>query len=411
MATGSLHSTQAPTADAPAGAPVPLLERLLTAGVDRRKFLTWCAGVTLALALPPRFTPRVAEALAKVDRPALVWLEFQDCAGNTESFLRSRNPSVADLVLGMLSVDYQETIMAAAGQDAEAVLEATLVKGGHLVVVEGSIPTRDGGVYCTIGGKTALQRLREATRNAAAVINVGTCSAFGGLPAAAPNPTGAVGVPDLVGGVPVLNLSGCPVNADNLTATLVHYLTFGELPAADDHGRPLFAYGDRIHDTCPRRGHFDAGQFALEWGDEGHRKGWCLYKLGCKGPSTFHNCPSVQWNGSTNWPIGAGHGCVGCSEPFFWDTMTPVYGRLPKLPGLGVETTAERVGLTIVAATAAGFAAHGVGKAMQHRVARARDAGHEPDGRSVRSGQPAVPDAAEPSAPGSEAAPPQGGER
>src|SRR6266508_4542679 len=171
----------------------PLLERLLGAGVDRRAFLSYCAG-------------------------------------NTVSFLRSRNPSVAELVLGMLSIDYQETIMAAAGHDAEAALDSTVAKGGHLVVVEGSVPTGDGGVYCTIGGKTAQQRLKEATKGAAAVVNVGTCSSFGGIPAAAPNPTGAVGVPDLVSGVPVLNLPGCPVNADNLTATLAHYLTFGELP-------------------------------------------------------------------------------------------------------------------------------------------------------------------------------------
>ncbi len=306
------------------------------------------------------------------------------------SLMEAENPSVAELVLGMLSIDYQETIMAAAGHDAEAALDSTVAKGGHLVVVEGSVPTGDGGVYCTIGGKTAQQRLKEATKGAAAVVNVGTCSSFGGIPAAAPNPTGAVGVPDLVSGVPVLNLPGCPVNADNLTATLAHYLTFGELPAADDLGRPLFAYGERIHDACPRRGHFDAGQFALEWGDEGHRKGWCLYKLGCKGPSTSHNCPSVQWNGSTNWPIGAGHPCVGCSEPFFWDTMTPFYGRLPKLPGLGVETSAERVGLTIVAATAAGFGAHGVGKAIQHRVARSRDDRHA-DADGAEASQPASP--------------------
>ncbi len=337
MAGSRLREGQAAAPSLMEAEGAPLLERLLGAGVDRRAFLSYCAGITVALALPPRFAPRVAEALAKVDRPSLVWLEFQDCAGNTESFLRSRNPSVAELVLGMLSIDYQETIMAAAGQDAEAALDSTVAKGGHLVVVEGSVPTGDGGVYCTIG-----------------------------------------------------DLPGCPVNADNLTATLAHYLTFGELPAADDLGRPLFAYGERIHDACPRRGHFDAGQFALEWGDEGHRKGWCLYKLGCKGPSTSHNCPSVQWNGSTNWPIGAGHPCVGCSEPFFWDTMTPFYGRLPKLPGLGVETSAERVGLTIVAATAAGFGAHGVGKAIQHRVARSRDDRHA-DADGAEASQPASP--------------------
>src|SRR6266508_3486746 len=231
----------------------PLLERLLGAGVDRRAFLSYCAGITVALALPPRFAPRVAEALAKVDRPSLVWLEFQDCAGNTESFLRSRNPSVAELVLGMLSIDYQETIMAAAGHDAEAALDSTVAKGGHLVVVEGSVPTGDGGVYCTIGGKTAQQRLKEATKGAAAVVNVGTCSSFGGIPAAAPNPTGAVGVPDLVSGVPVLNLPGCPVNADNLTATLAHYLTFGELQAAEHLPQLPVGAMERVDQLADRR--------------------------------------------------------------------------------------------------------------------------------------------------------------
>ena len=180
-------------------------------------------------------------------------------------------------------------------------------------------------------------------------------------------------VEDIVSGVPVVNLSGCPVNADNLTATIVHYLTFGEFPATDDLGRPLFAYGERIHDTCPRRGHFDAGQFAEEWGDEGHRKGWCLYRLGCKGPSTFHNCPSVRYNDGTSWPIGAGHGCVGCSEPDFWDDMTPFYGRLPGVQVGDTNLSVDQIGLGVLAATATGFALHGVGKVVQHRRAASRE--------------------------------------
>jgi hydrogenase small subunit len=116
-----------------------------------------------------------------------------------------------------------------------------------------------------------------------------------------------------------MNLPGCPYNPVNLTAAIVHFLTFGELPAMDNLHRPLFAYGARIHDNCPRRGHFDTGEFVVAWGDEGHKKGWCLYKMGCKGPVTFHNCPAVEYNDGTNWPIKAGHGCVGCSEPGFWD--------------------------------------------------------------------------------------------
>ncbi len=352
---------------------LPLPARLAEAGVNRRAFLKFCSGVAVTLALPPRFAPRIASALAKVDRPVVVWLEFQDCAGDTEAFVRSRNPSASELVLGLISLDYHETLMAAAGAAAEKARDEAVAKGGHLLIVEGSVPTGIRG-SCTVGGRAADDILTSCARGAAGIINVGTCSAFGGIPHAHPNPTGAVRVEDVVSGVPVVNLSGCPVNADNLTATVVHYLTFGAFPATDSYGRPLFAYGERIHDTCPRRGHFDAGQFAVEWGDEGHRNGWCLYRLGCKGPSTYHNCPSVRYNEATSWPVAAGHGCVGCSEPDFWDTNTPFYDRLPHVATAGLDLTADRLGLTVVAATAAGFALHGIGKAVQQRVGDARDA-------------------------------------
>ncbi|HEX9847058.1 MAG TPA: hydrogenase small subunit [Acidimicrobiia bacterium] len=351
-----------------------LYDELEAFGVTRRSFLTFCATMSGVLALPSVFTERIAQALEASEKPSLIWLEFQDCAGNTESFLRAHDPGVADIVLDLLSVDYHETIMAAAGARAEAAKQAAIQAGGHIVVVEGSVPVADGGVYCTIGGKTAMQLLEEAAVGAAAIINVGTCSSFGGIPAASPNPTGARGVPAVIKNVPIINLPGCPMNVDNLLGVVAHYLTFGALPATDEQGRPLFAYGQRIHDNCERRAHFDAGQFALEWGDEGHRKGWCLYKLGCKGPSTFHNCPTQRWNNGTNWPVGAGHGCVGCSEADFWDTMSPFYERLPKPPGFNVTTTADRIGLTIVGATAVGFGAHGVAKVIQHRRARNQEA-------------------------------------
>lgn len=364
---------------------VPLGRRLRDQGIDRRRFLRYCAGVTALLALPPRFAPRIAQAMTAVTRPGIVWLEFQDCAGDTESFLRARNPSLASVILDLVSLDYHETIMAAAGEQAEEALSGALREGGHLVIVEGSVPLGADGVYCTVAGRTAIDHLRTASRGAAAIINVGTCSAFGGLPAARPNPTEAVSVGEVVTDVPIINLPGCPVNADNLTATLAHYLTFDALPATDEHGRPLFAYGERIHDTCSRRGFFDAGQFAREWGDEGHRKGWCLYKLGCKGPSTYHNCAVIEWNGATSWPVGAGHGCVGCSEPDFWDAMTPFYDRLPHVEAFGASNTAERIGLTIVGATAAGFAAHGIGKVVQRQLGRRADrrAAEAPPGAAV----------------------------
>lgn len=303
-----------------------LQHRLSQRGVSRREFLKFCTIMAGTLALDSALGPRIARALEAPARKPVIWLEFQDCAGCTESFLRASRPTAAEVVLDVLSVDYHETIMAAAGHLAEEAQAETVEKGGYLLVVEGSIPTAENGIYCTIGGRTAVEILEETAANAEAVIAVGNCATFGGIPKAAPNPTGAVSVMDLVTDKPVVNLPGCPLNVVNLTATVVHYLTFNELPEMDDLHRPLFAHGARIHDNCERRGHFDAGRFVKEWGDEGHRKGWCLYEMGCKGPVAFYNCPTVRWNDGTSWPVASGHGCVACAIPDFWelDTYEPI---------------------------------------------------------------------------------------
>lgn len=340
-------------------------------GISRRDFIRFCSAMASALALPAAFGPRIASALEKARKPILVWLEFQDCAGNTESFLRASRPSAADVVLDVLSVDYHETIMAAAGHQAHEALAATVRdhKGEYIAVVEGSIPTGEGGAYCTIGGRAALDIAREVCGSAAATIAMGTCAAFGGLPAAAPNPTGALGVGDAVPGAKnLINLSACPANAENLTALVVHYLTFKQWPALDRLRRPLFAYGKAIHDSCERRAHFDAGQYVEAFGDEGHRRGYCLYKMGCKGPVTYQNCPTVRWNSGTSWPIGCGHPCIGCAEPDFWDKMAPFYRHLPSAPGFGVAGTVDKIGLAGTAVVGAAFAAHGFAAWARHKA-------------------------------------------
>lgn len=336
-----------------------LLERR---GVTRREFMKFCTAMSAALALPPAFAPRIARALDEVKRPTLVWLEFQSCTGDTEALLRASNPTVAEIILDILSVDYAETIMAAAGHLAESNLDKVVKeeKGSYIAVVEGSIPMKEDGIYCCIAGRTALDRVREVCGGAFATLAVGTCASYGGIPAAAPNPTGAVGVKAAVPSATVVNLPGCPLNADNLTATVVHFLLFKKLPATDGLGRPLFAYGKRIHDNCERRPHFDAGQYVEAWGDQAHRHGHCLYKMGCKGPETFHNCPTQRYNDKTSWPVAAGHGCAGCSQPMFWDSMTPLYKRLPNVPGFGIEATADTIGLGLAVGTAAAFGVHGV---------------------------------------------------
>lgn len=344
-----------------------ILQKWETRGVSRRDFLKFCSVMTASLALPAGMMGRIAEAIEADNRPPVIWVEFQGCTGDSEAFLRANQPTAAEIILDYLSIDYHETIMAAAGHQAEAAKHQTLEKyrGKYIAVVEGSIPTAENGVYCTIAGDSALNIVRNVCGNAAATIAVGSCASFGGIPAAAPNPTEAISVSQAVPGATVLNLPGCPLNAENLTATIVHYLTFNRLPAVDQLGRPKFAYGKRIHDNCERRSHFDAGQYAEAFGDPGHRQGWCLYKLGCKGPETFHNCPTIRYNEGTSWPIQAGHGCIGCSQPQFWDVMTPFYRRLPQVPGFPVEETADKIGLALAAATFTGFAAHGVVSAFR----------------------------------------------
>ncbi len=340
------------------------LEELNARGVSRREFLGFCAAVAASFALPGKAEAEIAKAVATKPKPTLVWLEFQDCCGNTESFLRAGQPSAAEIILDLLSIDYHETVMAAAGHRAEEALKKAVEenKGKFIAVVEGSIPTGAGGAYCTIGGRSALSIANEVCSQAGATIAIGTCASFGGLPAASPNPTGALSVAEAVPGLKnLINLSACPANAENLAALLVYWLTFDRWPDLDRYRRPLFAYGKSIHDNCERRAHFDSGQYVEQWGDPGHRRGYCLFKMGCKGPVTFQNCPNIRWNSGTNWPIGCGHPCLGCAEPNFWDSMAPYYNHLA-LDKTGAQPNIDKVGFWATLGLGGAFAAHAVAK-------------------------------------------------
>lgn len=338
-------------------------------GVSRRQFLRWCTSAAALLGLPMSAAGQIASALERRRKPVLVWLEFQDCAGNSESILRASHPSIAELVLSLFSWEYHELIMAGSGRQAEAVLQRVVEqeKGNYLVVVEGSIPTANKG-YCTIGGRAAIDIARQICPPAAAVIAVGSCAFDGGPQRSAPNPTGAISIAEAVPGLAVVNLSGCPHNPANTAALLAHWVTFREMPALDRLRRPLFAYGSIIHDNCERRAHFDAGRFVERWDDAGARAGWCLYKMGCKGPQASFNCPIVRWNDGTSWPVKAGHGCAACASERFWDRALPLYERLPGVKGFGFDVTAAEIGGVIVAATVAGVAAHGIGNAVRDRI-------------------------------------------
>lgn len=286
-------------------------------GISRREFTQFCAATATTLGLGAGSDLAIAQAVQKAKRPTVIWLHYQECTGCTESLLRAEHPTLEKLILDTISLDYHETLMAAAGHQAEAARIASMKanKGQYILVVEGAIPTKDNGIYCKVAGRTAVDIVKECAADAAAVIAIGSCASWGGMPSTGPNPTGASGVAEVLG-KPVVSIPGCPPNPYNFLATVVHFLTLGSLPALDKLGRPLFAYGRIIHEHCERRAHFDAGRFAMEFGDDNHRAGYCLYKLGCKGPETYANCSTIGFGdvGESNWPVACGHPCIGCTE-------------------------------------------------------------------------------------------------
>lgn len=337
-------------------------EELAAQGVSRRSFLKFCTAITAAMGLPASMVARVAETITSPKRTPVIWLHFQECTGCTESLLRTTHPTVEELVLDIISLDYSETLCAAAGHQVEKSLNdsAKANEGKYILVVEGSIPVKADGVYCKIAGRTALDILNDYGSRAAAIVAIGSCASWGGVQSSSPNPTGATGVHKIIKDKPVINLPGCPASPYNLLSTVLYYLTLGKLPQLDSKGRPKFAYGRLIHEHCERRPHFDAGRFALEFGDEGHREGYCLYKLGCKGPETYNNCSSILFGdvGSGAWPVGTGHPCVGCSEEGvgftkFIHEQADVYTDTPPASHSGINSE-KAGGITVGGAAAAG---------------------------------------------------------
>jgi len=338
-------------------------------GMSRRTFLKFSAAMTTTLALPLSYAPQIAAAVTAAPRIPVIWLRGQSCGGNTRAFMQASKPTTAELLLDLVSVEYLETIMARSGASAELARQQAMeaAPNGYFAVVEGAIPADDGGVYCTVGGRAFSDVVREVCAGALATIAVGSCAFDGGAPAADGGTTGAVGLAKAVPGTTLINLPGCPLNAANLTATIVHYLTFKTLPATDARQRPLFAYGGLLHNQCERRAHFEFGEYVQAWGDEGSQKGWCLYKMGCKGPETFANCPTVRYADGTSWPVKAGAGCIGCTTADFWDSMSPVYGRLPAPLAFAPQVTADQLGLALVGGVAALTVVHGTASSFRLR--------------------------------------------
>lgn len=339
-------------------------------GYSRRDFLQFCGVAATVAGLEVSGFTRIVQAFETKPRPPVVWLHFQECTCCSESFIRSSHPIVADVLLDTLSLDYTETLQAAAGFQAEKSLQDAIKNyaGKYILLVEGSVPRKDDGVYCTIAGKSAEQILKEAAKDAAAIIAWGSCASNGCIQAAKPNPTNATPIHKIVD-KPVINVPGCPPIADVMTGVVTHILVYGGLPELDNQGRPKEFYGRRVHDTCYRRPYYDAGLFVESWDDEAARKGYCLYKMGCRGPVTYNACSVTRWNGGVSYPIQSGHGCIGCSEQGFWDNG-PFYQHLATFPGFGIETTADKIGTVAAVATLGGAAVHAITSNVRKRRLR-----------------------------------------
>lgn len=337
-------------------------------GITRRDFLKYCSAMAVYLGLPASLGAKIAEAAESARRSSVIWISGQKCTGCIMSLLRLNHPSFETLILEKISLDYSQTLSTPSGHLAEEAKYAAIKenKGKFLLVVEGAVPLKDGGFYCKTAGVPFVDTLRTVAPDAAAVVAIGSCASWGGVAAAEPNPTGATGVHTALQDiqVPVIDLPGCPPNPYNFLSTVMHYLTFNRLPELDEKLRPKFAYGRLIHENCERRPHFDAGRFAYEYGDDGHRKGYCLYYLGCKGPETYNNCPTQLYNdaGSSAWPVGTGHPCFGCSEhhvgfhvPLYTQSKVVHPTAGPGFPGVDTEKgSLATIGATAVLAGGVG---------------------------------------------------------
>ena len=318
-------------------------------GISRRDFLKFCTTMAALMGLEASGVAQVVNALETKPRLPIIWLHLQECTCCTESFIR-------------------------------AAKEETMKKyyGNYLLMIEGSLPTKDEA-YCCVGGKSALQITEEAAAGAKAIIAWGNCASAGCVQAANPNPTGAKGIHKVIKGKPIINVQGCPPIADVMAGVIIYMLTFERMPQLDGLGRPKMFYSRRVHDTCYRRANFDAGLFVESFDDENAKHGYCLYKVGCKGPSTYNSCGIIKWNEGTSYPIQSGHPCLGCSEENFWDN-SPFYKRMPDIHGFGIEATADQIGLALGAATAAGIAVHAVATNIRKKELIDND---EPESKST----------------------------
>lgn len=373
-----------------------IYDLLAVRGVSRRDFMKYCGYVATTLGLSEAAAPQIAAAVEKGAKlkPAL-WLNGGSCTGCTESMAQVDTPDVATIVLELLSLNYFETIMAASGEFAEKNIEDTIEAGNYLLIYEGSAMMGEDGNTLLVNGHTGISILEKAAAGAQAVIAVGACAVDGGWVYAHPNPAGGIGVQSFLDSVkvatPVVNLPCCPTSPEWVVAMVVQWLLVaGDDPAAflektallekkyHDTYRdadvsllyPEYIVGSTIHDNCPRRGQFENGNFVTEFGSEEEAMGYCLYKVGCKGPQTYTQCPVTRWNRSVSWCVNSGAPCIGCGGLNWVDNNAPFFKRLSSMQMGGSLGNVQpgSVGAVVGGVAAAALVAHGLGMKAAGRV-------------------------------------------
>jgi hydrogenase small subunit len=341
----------------------------ITMKLSRRDFFKMVGAAGLASTLPLEI---LQKALGGNGHPRVIWLQGQSCTGCSVSLLNSVNiTTIDDVLLNYINLEYHSNLIASAGDFAlsnasgphpspneltsfgeewlssgqglrmdidgpqgvpdgkvDLIDFAALCRQGYILVVEGSIPTGASGHFCHIGsGMTMIEAFDRFSQHADSILAVGTCAAFGGIPAANPKPTNALSVDGALAYLSrtktVINIPGCPIHPDWFVGTVV-YLLAGNPVTLDAYKRPMQYFGKRIHQegNCPFRG----WQEVHNLGEQG-----CLKEIGCKGPTTYADCYSRKWNNpgkgqaGVNWCVAARTPCHGCTQPNFPDGMTPFY--------------------------------------------------------------------------------------
>lgn len=353
--------------------------------LDRREFVRLCMSTTLSLPLTNLiFSELVKAQVVSPDRPKVLWLQASTCTGNTLSFANSVNPYLSDVLLKIIDLKYHNSLSSFYGDQVRKVIDETVEGGDYILVVEGAIPTKDGGIYGTLGRKNGepwkmIDVVRYMASRAQYVVAIGVCAVSGGPFAAYPNPTGCKGVYEVID-KPVINCPGCPCHPDWFVGTLGHLLLYKENPKLDAFNRPVMFYGRLIHDLCDRRSYFENGIFAEYPGDFG-----CMYKIGCKGPVTYADCPVRKWNEYVNWPVEDNTPCIGCANPGFPDATSPFFQHLPSVRVPNVTVTANAIGAVAGAVTAGALGAHFIGNLVKKRPLGGTP--HTPDQDDLEEGE------------------------